>query len=160
MIGPVIEPSIYHVWWKTMALTCKYRTLKTPRRIAGSFEIVTIPKTRVHQLQTNLSRGRPPAQALTSESNENEHDAAQSIPTDAPITWTIVQNPNTLDVWVEWSKYLQACVTGHRTVHQTSHYYVLESLTQMTTKQRYGELASWVRYDRTTPLWQISLEEM
>ena len=57
MIGPVIEPSIFHVWWKTMALTCKYRTLKTPRRIAGSFEIVTIPKTRVHQLQTISAEG-------------------------------------------------------------------------------------------------------
>ena len=57
VIGPVMEPSIFHVWWKTMALTCKYRTLKTPRRIAGSFEIVTIPKTRGHQLQTISAEG-------------------------------------------------------------------------------------------------------
>ena len=111
-------------------------------------------KDKGSSIADDLSRGRPPAQALTSESSENEHDAAQSIPTDAPITWTIVQNPNTLDVWIEWSKYLQACVTRHRKVHQTSLYDVLESLTQMT------ELASWVRYDRKTLVWQNSLEEM
>ena len=111
-------------------------------------------KDKGSSIADDLSRGRPPAQALTSESSEHEHDAAQSIPTDAPITWTIVQNPNTLDVWIEWSKYLQACVTRHRTVHQTSLYDVLESLTQMT------ELASWVRYDRTTPSFQNTLEEM
>ena len=71
----------------------------------------------------------------------NEHDAAQSVPTDAPITWTTAQNPNTLDGWIEWSKYLQACLTRHRTVHQTSVCDVLESLTQVTTKQRYE--VSW-----------------
>ena len=158
VIGPVIEPSIFHVCWKTMTLTCKYRTLKTPRSIAGSFEIVTIPKTRVHQLQTISGEGDLQlrrSQVNVVKMNMMQRRAFQPM---LRSRGQLCKNAGWLDRVVQ----ILASMS-YTTPHSASNIALQCSPVTDTDDNQAeirGELASWVRYDRTTPLWQNSLEEM